>query len=175
MEAQWDDGQVAWWWGRKAQKTPRGPPGKHPHIKPGFHSGYDIHLNKSRRRIVSYMIQIFRYFNIIVCLAFLAGCATKWEKPGATADEFDAMKSACKSRGYAQVPPAMQQVQVSTGYYIPIQTSCSGYGYTTSCYQTGGQFIPPEFITIDANDNARSELVKSCFYENGWHPAKKGS
>jgi hypothetical protein len=101
----------------------------------------------------------------------LGGCVEKWTKPGGTAEEFDAMKASCQAQAYQQFPPQLQQIQASNGYYTPITTNCYGTGYGTSCYQSGGQYIPPIIITVDTNRSPRGDAVRGCFYSNGWTPA----
>ena len=104
----------------------------------------------------------------------LVGCAQKWSKTGGTPDEFDAMKASCQAQAYSQFPPQLQQVQASNGYYTPVTTNCYPLGYGESCYQSGGQFIPPVVITVDTNATPRRDAVRSCFYSNGWSPAGSG-
>lgn len=105
----------------------------------------------------------------------LAGCVQKWSKPGGTAEEFDAMKASCQARAYSEFPPQLQQIQASAGYYTPVTTQCSGFEGNVSCYQSGGQYIPPIIITIDTNRGPRNDAVRSCFYSNGWTPASENS
>jgi len=118
-----------------------------------------------------------RSFGLVVlctCIALgVAGCAQRWAKPGGTQEEFDAMNSACASRAYARFPPMMRQVQLTAGYTTPITMQCSGYGYSYSCYQMGGQYYPPVMMTLDDNESARSYDNRSCFFENGWRPVDK--
>ena len=103
----------------------------------------------------------------------LTGCAEKWIKPGATQQEFEAMRSACISRAYSFHPPMNRQVQISSGYTTPITTNCNGFGYSINCYQTGGQYIAPAYITIDDNLSARNQETRTCFFSNGWQPAQQ--
>ena len=109
---------------------------------------------------------------IASALVTLTGCAERWEKPGATEYEFNAMKAACSSRAAARFPPMMRQVQLTNGYTTPITTNCSGYGYSVTCNTTGGQYVPPVIISVDDNNGVRSQDTRSCFFENGWRPEK---
>jgi hypothetical protein len=112
-----------------------------------------------------------RAFALAVVGLALAGCAEKWTKPGGSPEEFDAMKASCSAQAYGQFPPQLQQIQASSGYYTPVTTNCSGYGYNVSCFQSGGQYIQPVIVTVDVNRNARGQAARSCFYSNGWQPA----
>lgn len=114
-----------------------------------------------------------RLRNLAVCVVVFAlvGCE-KWEKVGGTKEEFEAMKGACGARAYSQYPPMMQQIQLTAGYTTPVQTTCTGFGYSVNCISTGGQYVPPAMMTVDRNDGARTQATRSCFFENGWHPSK---
>jgi len=102
----------------------------------------------------------------------LSGCIERWEKPGATPQEFDAMKASCISRAYARFPPRVREIALTGAYTAPIQTSCSEYGYNVACSQTGGQYIAPITTTVDDNQYARNQDTRACFYESGWQPAE---
>ena len=116
-----------------------------------------------------------RKWPLILLLLAVASCAEKWEKAGATPEEFEAMKSACSAQSAARFPPMLRQVQLTSGYITPVTTNCSGYGYSVNCFTTGGQYVPPVIITVDDNGSARNQDTRSCFFQNGWAPAKKSS
>jgi hypothetical protein len=102
----------------------------------------------------------------------VAGCTQYWAKPGGTPSELEATKAVCERQSFAEFPPMPQQVMVGTGYVTPMQTSCTAVGYTTSCVQTGGQFIPPSYALVDQNQGARQSAVRACLYQAGWQPAR---
>jgi len=102
----------------------------------------------------------------------LTACTQYWAKPGGTSAEFEATKAACTTQAYGQLPPIMQQVQISGGYTTPMQTSCSGFGNSVNCFTTGGQYIPPASVPIDVNQGARNSAVRSCLMMAGWQPVK---
>ncbi len=112
----------------------------------------------------------------LVVITFVSGCATRWVKPGGTTDEFEATKASCISRAYARFPPMEHQVQLGNGYTTPSYTNCygNGYGggYNANCTTTGGQYVPPATMTVDSNQQARNQDVRSCFFENGWTPER---
>jgi hypothetical protein len=110
---------------------------------------------------------------LCICAALLtASCATKWTKPGATEAEFEGTKAACAGKAYSQFPPAPQQLLIMAGYMTPLQTQCFGSGYSMNCNTTGGQYIPPSYMTVDNNQSARNASVRGCFFEHGWTPEK---
>jgi hypothetical protein len=96
--------------------------------------------------------------SVLAASALLAGCAqTAWYKPGADQADFQVDKATCISQAYAQVPYA-PAVTMSPGY-----ASCSGYGYSTQCYQIGGG---PD--AYDANAAGRQQVAAGCLYGKGW-------
>ena len=108
---------------------------------------------------------------VLVAIA-LAGCTQYWAKPGGTPAEFEATKAACQAQAYSQFPPMPQQVMITTGYTTPLQTSCAGSGYAVNCFTTGGQYVPPAYITVDQNNAARNSGLRSCLFAAGWQPVK---
>jgi len=66
----------------------------------------------------------------------------------------------------------MHQVMTSPGYTTPLQTSCTPVGYSVNCFTTGGNFVPPSYMLVDQNQDARNSAFRSCLYAAGWLPAK---
>ncbi len=102
----------------------------------------------------------------------LTACTQYWAKPGGTTAEFDATKSTCGVQAYSQFPPMMQQVMLTAGYTTPMQTSCSGTGYAVNCFTTGGQYMPPVYMSVDQNEAGRNSAVRACLFAAGWQPVK---
>lgn len=109
---------------------------------------------------------------ILGALLSLAACTEYWAKPGGTAAEFDATKAACQAQAYSQFPPIPQQTMLTSGYTTPMQTTCTGGGYTVNCFTTGGQYVPPAYMTTDLNQSGRSSAVRACLFAAGWQPVK---
>lgn len=108
----------------------------------------------------------------IVALLLVAGCAQRWEKPGATEADFEIAQSHCEARSQGQFPPAMMRTMSTAGYTTPVKTNCQNSGTNTNCNTTGGQYIPPTYRMVDQNEDARDRAVAACLLENGWHRAK---
>ncbi len=102
----------------------------------------------------------------------LASCTQYWAKPGGTQAEFDATKAACNGRAYSRFPPMLQQVQLTAGYTTPLQTNCMPTGNSVSCTTTGGQYVPPAYMSVDQNLVGRDSAFRSCLYQAGWKTAK---
>lgn len=103
----------------------------------------------------------------------LSGCAPQiWAKPGGTPVEFEGTKAACNAQSYSEFPPMPQQIMIMAGYVTPVQTSCTGSGYSVNCFSTGGNYVPPAYVTVDQNQNARNSGFRSCLMTAGWQPVK---
>lgn len=98
-----------------------------------------------------------------ILVLLLAGCVTtQWEKPGATQSEYEQIKAVCMMEGMQRVPRVERMVQVSDGYYSEGR-NCQERGCSRS-----GSYSPPRFEMVDENDEMRNQIVKACFYRNGW-------
>lgn len=110
---------------------------------------------------------------LLLAAVGLSDCSPQiWAKPNGTSSEFEGTKAACIGQSYSQFPPMPQQIMVNAGYTTPMQTSCSGGGYSVSCFTTGGNFVPPSYVTIDQNQTARNSSFRSCLMTAGWQPVK---
>ena len=100
---------------------------------------------------------------LAVTSVLLAGCAsTHWEKFGGTQGEFEQMKAACMVEGHNNVPAKERTVLLSDGYYRQ----------TNDCHKQGcstyGDYMPPRYGVVDENEDLRNQVVRACFYRNGW-------
>jgi len=121
------------------------------------------------------MGQLFRCasaLTIAVSTLLVTACAERWTKPGASPQDFDAAQAACTSSATTLVPRQRQEVQTSPGYFMPMQTRCSGVGPTSNCYAGGGQYVAPATMTVDRNQGLRRAAVRACLQDNGWQPVK---
>lgn len=101
---------------------------------------------------------------VLICAA-LAGCAAPgyWTRAGGNEQEFHADKAQCMSQAYSTVPRNPVAIGGSPGVST---TSCSGYGNTATCYTNPGVAMQP--VILDANDNARMDVFRSCMMGKGW-------
>ena len=121
------------------------------------------------------MRQLFRSagaLTIVLSLLLVTACAERWTKPGASSQDFDAAQAACTSSANTAVPRERQEVQMSPGYFTPMQTRCSGMGPAANCYAGGGQYVPPIITTVDRNQELRRTVVRACLHDDGWRPAE---
>jgi hypothetical protein len=110
---------------------------------------------------------------VLLGAMIVSGCSPQlWAKPGGTEVEFEGAKASCNTRSFAEFPPMPQQIMIMAGYTTPIQTSCSGGVYAVNCFTTGGNYVPPSYVTVDQNQGARNSSVRSCLMTAGWQPVK---
>ena len=116
-----------------------------------------------------------KIYGFLLCagLSFsLIGCAEKWQKPGGTERDFEAMKASCASRAAAKFPPLMRLEQATNGYVTPETTTCKDSGRSVTCRTTGGQYVPPTVMAVDDNEEGRNQEIRACFFERGWQPVE---
>lgn len=104
-----------------------------------------------------------------VALLLLAGCAERWERPGATEAESDAAQAQCGALATRQVPPAMVWTQVAAGYWVSPERRCrTGRDGTRDCDYRPGRYVPPRFDWVDVNTQPRRAARNACLVEGGW-------
>jgi hypothetical protein len=113
-----------------------------------------------------------RLLAVAACGALLAGCATHWYKAGATKADFDADKTHCVAEAYQSAPTHTVPVTIGSGYTEPAYTTCTGGYGTANCVTTGGNYVPPTTIPMDANMPARRATFNACMYDRGWSKRK---
>jgi hypothetical protein len=109
---------------------------------------------------------------IAACGALLAGCVTHWYKDGATKAAFDEDRTQCVAEAYRSVPAHDVPVTIGNGYTEPAYTTCAGGYGSANCVTTGGNYVPPTTIPMDANRPARRAAFNACMYDRGWSKRK---
>lgn len=93
----------------------------------------------------------------------LSGCAQKlWYGQNPQRDIYECQQEA--ARAYA---PAMYNSTVGVGYTTPSYTTCNAYGYSANCVTTGGNYVPPAQVTLDANSSNRNNHFNYCMVSRG--------
>jgi hypothetical protein len=105
--------------------------------------------------------------SVLVLLA-AAGCAEKWEKPGATEAEFRAMEYECGAQAAEQYPPQLYEQVVMPARWSPPYRACGPRG----CVYYPGYWLPPQTMVMDANQGRRHNARRACYLGNGWTPAE---
>lgn len=108
----------------------------------------------------------FMYKKIALALVLplvFSGCAQKlWYGQNPQRDIYECQQEA--ARAYA---PAMYNSTVGVGYTTPSYTTCNAYGYSASCVTTGGNYVPPAQVTLDANSSNRNNHFNYCMVSRG--------
>ena len=108
----------------------------------------------------------------VLALTLFPACAERWQKPGATDADFQTMKSTCEARASTRFPFILGQIQTEEGHSNPMVTKCSGSGASTRCSTSGGQYMPPRYLPVDDNKEARDQATRKCLLENDWRPVE---
>lgn len=106
----------------------------------------------------------------LVAMTLLAGCAERWEKPGATEAEFRAAQAQCDARAYGRWPPALRQEMVMPARWVPPMRSCDAQGH---CAWFGGWWEPPQIMVVDDHAAPRHAERRACFLANGRTPVER--
>lgn len=93
----------------------------------------------------------------------MSGCATQWQKYGATEADFYRDRTECQMLANAMYPPAMSS---GPGYQGPAQTRCTTSYGVTNCTTTPGIYVPG--VQSDMNAIARSMEVPACLRARGY-------
>jgi hypothetical protein len=107
---------------------------------------------------------------LLLSIAVVLSACTQdvWVKSGATVADFEVAKGRCLAASYGSVPSAREIIPLGTGYTTPMNTNCMAMGYSASCTTTGGQYVPPPMMTVDANAGVRTQVFRGCMYSDGW-------
>lgn len=93
----------------------------------------------------------------------LSGCAQKlWFGQNAQRDLYE-----CQAEASKNYSPALYNSTVGTGYRTPSYTTCNSYGNYANCTTTGGNYVPPTQITLDANQRNRETHFAYCMLSRG--------
>jgi hypothetical protein len=99
----------------------------------------------------------------------LAGCAERWQKPGATEAEFRTMEAQCTAHANDRWPPMLRQEMMMPPRYVPPVRRCDARG---NCTWYGGWWEPPVMTVVDDHDRPRRQERRACYMGNGWMPAE---
>lgn len=107
---------------------------------------------------------------IMTVTATMTACAptTYWDKPGATAGEWEQTKADCMLDGATKVPAA--PVYVMTPGSSSSAVSCDKKGRNCSTYDT---YSPPTMQQMDGNAALRDQVIRGCLARNGWTERQK--
>jgi hypothetical protein len=109
-----------------------------------------------------------RHLALLALALLAAGCAEKWQKPGATEADFRAMAAECEEDAAARFPRLLREQVMVPARWFPPQTSCGPRG----CVTYPGYWLPPQTMLVDDNLGRRAQARRACFLAQGWQPAE---
>lgn len=115
------------------------------------------------------ILQGMSKFRLVLMMLLLAGCAERWERPGATEAESDAAQANCTAAAAQKVPPAPVWTEVAAGYWVPPERRCvTQRDGRRDCFYRPGRFVPPRFDWVDLNTEPRRAVRAACLTAEGW-------
>ena len=111
----------------------------------------------------------------------LAGCAERWQKPGATEAEFRAMEAQCTAHANDRWPPMLRQEMMMPPRYVPRFFLVFSWRKSFPCTLTSTSFarapqpLPakvPLYVLVDDHDRPRRQERRACYIGNGWMPVE---
>lgn len=108
-----------------------------------------------------------RYSTILApVLLALAGCGpmSLYYKEGVSVQAARDAETICKIGAVRDVP-VRNVTRTIPGRFVPPRKTCDPDGH---CQKRGGYYFPPEFITVDVNEELRKEAVNLCMRQQGY-------
>jgi hypothetical protein len=113
-----------------------------------------------------------RSFILILAVLTVAACAERWQKPGATEQDFTAIDSVCQDRAHARFPPLYRYSPDGGRFLLPfIAAYCNRDNPVVACRTPQGDYVFPPVATADQNLDNRWNDYNACMTENGWRSA----
>lgn len=106
---------------------------------------------------------------IIVAGFLFQGCTPMgWQNALKGQTEFSSDNYQCEANAARLYPPIITLEQIASSYRTPTHTNCRKINKEMQCTTYGGDYIPPIISTIDANEQNRNSLFRSCMQSLGW-------
>lgn len=113
-------------------------------------------------------------YNLVGCTALaLCGCMVATEpyqavwRQGSTGAQRADVITQCQVQALQQVPRALATASTPV-YRVPSNVVCTGYGYSVSCFDYGGQVYGGQTYTQDANEELRTRVTTQCLANRGY-------
>ena len=105
---------------------------------------------------------------ILLISILLSACSERWEKPGATQEDFKQVQSGCVYHAAELYPPVLHKILREGAYATPSHAGCFGSPNLLDCMNSQSVFMGPTYETVDDNQKSRDDFVQSCLRKNGW-------
>ncbi len=96
----------------------------------------------------------------------LTACAERWERPGTSEAQADAMNAQCLANAAAAVPPNVVDRIASPARRETVR-DCRRDGDRERCTTTE-RFVPERWERVDLNNGARDGFRQNCMVEKGF-------
>lgn len=107
----------------------------------------------------------------LLCAGILCGCEPSSSvylyKPNTSVARADRDYFDCELAA-AQRVPVNTQISTTPTYTTTAYTNCYGYGYSASCYTSGGQTYGGQTYSYDANTSLRNDFWARCMSDRGY-------
>ena len=105
-----------------------------------------------------------RKYLIFLLVPFFLGCTAPklWYGNNTNRDLYE-----CNIEAINKFAPAVYSMQIGSGYREPSFTTCSAYGWSALCNTTGGNYVPPTQVAMDANVGNREQYITYCMSSRG--------
>lgn len=104
--------------------------------------------------------------SLAISFLALAGCMplSLYYKEGVSVQAARDTETSCKIKAARDVP-VRTVTRTIPGRFVPSRQICDANGV---CQRRGGFYLPPEFITTDANEGLRKEASDLCMRQQGY-------
>ena len=98
----------------------------------------------------------------------LAGCASPWQRPGASKAQAAQDQGVCLANALKKAPVHVQREQIVGGYWQPATEHCEQRHDTQDCVFYPASWVPPLMGDVDVNKGVRRALVDACMRAHGY-------
>lgn len=101
---------------------------------------------------------------IVVMVFLISGCGHKmiWVGSNSSSDLQE-----CRRESALKFQPSIYKKKIGSSYTQPVSTSCNRLGDFVQCETTGGEYIPPAEVSVDANEKNRRDFFYYCMESKG--------
>lgn len=103
---------------------------------------------------------------LLILPLLLAACAERWERPGATEAEAEAMTAQCRAQAAATIPPRIVS-RLAAPARMERERNCRREGDRERCTTTE-RWVPERWEQIDLNASRREDVRTGCMAEKGF-------
>jgi hypothetical protein len=106
-----------------------------------------------------------RYIGLVASL-LLAACTERWERPGVTEAQADAMNAQCRAMAAATIPPHIVS-RLAAPARVERERDCRRSGDREHC-TFRERYVPERWEQVDLNSSQREAVRTGCMAEKGF-------